>query len=60
MLIAEGLMMGLSPRSRGKLRNCSCRISRLGPIPAVAGETDQRRQMTATRRAYPRGRGGNI
>ncbi len=50
---------GLSPRTRGKLPRQWCGSGLPGPIPADAGETQRLRSACATRRAYPRGRGGN-
>ena len=54
-----GQHKGLSPRSRGKRSAVLQLLARDGPIPAVAGETAQRRARAKPKRAYPRGRGGN-
>ncbi|QTQ31963.1 Uncharacterized protein pbN1_19730 [Aromatoleum bremense] len=54
-----GNIEGLSPRTRGKLPLSWCYSTRPGPIPADAGETPERGCRSASRRAYPRGRGGN-
>jgi len=52
--------LGLSPRARGKRKPVKARSSMSRPIPAGAGETTTPRTCSSWRRAYPRGRGGNI
>jgi len=50
---------GLSPLARGKLRAWESNELVEGPIPAGAGETDDRRRRQDCRGTYPRWRGGN-
>jgi len=49
---------GLSPRTRGSPRVFASNPSRLGPIPADAGEPPFSTRPPRSTRAYPRGRGG--
>ena len=51
---------GLSPRSRGKLKNTQPAVACAGPIPALAGETGRHPRRHRNPGAYPRARGGNI
>ncbi len=50
---------GLSPRARGKPLLSDVQINGTGPIPASAGETQNRLSSCSPGRAYPRERGGN-
>ena len=50
---------GLSPRTRGKPIELDFDKTKLGPIPANAGETRRYDQDRKRFRAYPRERGGN-
>ena len=49
---------GLSPHTRGNLIDTNGSNSRVGPIPAYAGEPSSESMIVSTRRAYPRIRGG--
>ena len=52
--------LGLSPRTRGKQIDQRVQLAQQGPIPADAGETTITTTTPRRRRAYPRGRGGNL
>ena len=58
--ILDRMTEGLSPRTRGKHQHGTSHERTLGPIPADAGETRRGLSLDFQRRAYPRGRGGNI
>ena len=51
--------VGLSPRSRGRLRESGFDLFPGGSIPAVAGETEAVGALESMSRVYPRGRGGD-
>ena len=50
--------IGLSPPTRGNRTDSSSRYSRLGSIPAHAGEPPQDTRLHSGRQVYPRPRGG--
>ena len=54
-----GPVSGLSPRGRGKLQEAFDRISRIGSIPAWAGETYPVSRIEPLAEVYPRVGGGN-
>ena len=49
---------GLSPLARGNLIALDAEISRIGPIPARAGEPTNQTSIFIVAGAYPRSRGG--
>src|SRR5690606_18433106 len=49
---------GLSPRTRGSLRERDVLLFRIGSIPADAGEPNAGKSAGTANRVYPRGRGG--
>ena len=55
----DGHKGGLSPRVRGNRRRLASRISRIGSIPASAGEPWLNRNMQIPVSVYPRECGGN-
>jgi len=60
MLSCPLMILGLSPRARGKLTVSTVRMSTGGSIPAGAGEADTRIWRSPLLAVYPRGRGGSI
>ena len=52
--------MGLSPLARGNPLHIHDALARLGSIPARAGEPMVYRAPAATRKVYPRSRGGTV
>ena len=58
-LMRNDLVLGLSPRARGKLRNGEYPIAVRGSIPACAGEARCPANPSRRRQVYPRVRGGS-
>ena len=54
------MLIGLSPRGRGKHIRWSRGNRSIGSIPAWAGETRRRRRCLCPCRVYPRVGGGNL
>ena len=59
-LVWRGILMGLSPRTRGNHEVAFRDLARKGPIPANAGEPARSWIARFASRAYPRERGGTL